>query len=71
MLAVSRAAHDREGVHSRLTKPRQHCMAKGVNHKISAKPDNGTGLLVKVIDRGHAIGPPVPVGESSPPKADC
>ena len=38
-------------------------MAKGMNHKVTAKPDNGAGLLVKVIDRGHQIALSVPAGE--------
>src|SRR5271165_183749 len=38
-------------------------MAESVNHKVFAKPHNGTGLLVKVIDRSHQIAPTVPVGK--------
>src|ERR1039457_319314 len=34
-----------------------------MNHKVPAKPDDGAGLLVKVIDRSHQIAHTVPVGE--------
>jgi hypothetical protein len=61
--AVSRDAHNRKGIHPRLTEPSEHCMAKGVNHKVLAQSDKRTGLVV-MIDRGHEVAISVPVCEN-------
>lgn len=61
--AMSRDTHNREGIHARLSKPSQHCMAERVNYKVPAKTDIRPSLLVEMIDRGHEVTVAVAVSE--------
>jgi hypothetical protein len=52
--AVPRNPHDGKSIHSRFTKPCQHCMAQRVEHKVT--PEHGDPLTFKPLARAHSGG---------------